>query len=331
MRSVRHGFSVGLATGGARIAGGAVFLRRFTILTCVVVALVAVPPAWATHDPTNCSDVPSTVLLETQAWWNPMPGPVTHPGTGKTGHVHLSTCFPLNGMLPDPTNPALGSPLKLGVRVQLHDHPGKLVAVRWSDASAIKEQIPESLTCATEHCEKQYVLTLDASKFDYSGWREVRFTADTRNTDATRFFNTTRWCVFVTNGKSRQDYCGGNVPQRCATAGWYTNLDYVNTYYDCLADPPGSTVSGTWCFRAKFERAYGFASVDPAYHATPTVNEGTVIYNGVGGNVWRDLCLDTRTIANGPHRLFLRSDALGTQPKGKGSGVFTLPFNVANA
>jgi len=135
----------------------------------------------------------------------------------------------------------------------------------------------------------------------------------------------------VTNGKARQDYCGGTAMHRCATAGWYTNLDYVNTYYDCQADPPGSTVSGTWCFRARFERAYGFASVDPAYHEVPP-SEGTVIiYNGVGGNVWRDLCVDTRLLANGPHRLFLRSDALGAKPNGKGSGVFALPFVVANA
>jgi len=135
---------------------------RAVLPVCAVVWLLAAAPASATHDPTNCSDVAGTVLLETQAWWNPMPGPASHPGTGKTGHVHLSTCFPLNGMLPDPANPALASPLKLGVRVQLHDHPGKLVTVRWSDGSTIKEQIPEAFTCPTEQCEKTYTLTLDA-------------------------------------------------------------------------------------------------------------------------------------------------------------------------
>ena len=296
-------------------------MRRCLFSLCVLFALAVPASAQATHSPSDCSDVPGTVLLETQAWWNPIPGPPEHPGTGKTGHVHLSNCFPLNGALPT----AIG----LGTLVQLHNHPGKLVQVRWSDGSTVKQSLPDSFTCPTDHCAREYMLTLDPAKFDYSGWREVRFTADTRNTDGTRFYNTTRWCIFVTNTKSRKDFCGGTVAQRGATAGWYTNLSYANVFYDCLADPPGSTVSGTWCFRAKFERAYGFASIDPRYHAVPE-DQGLVVYNGVGANQWRDLCVDTMQLSNGTHRLFLRTDHIIPNPRGKGSGVFTLPFVVAN-
>jgi hypothetical protein len=81
---------------------------------------------------------------------------------------------------------------------------------------------------------------------------------------------------------------------------------------------------------AKFEKSDGFASIDPPFHAEPP-DPGLVLYSGPGNNLNPTICGDTKKLAHGGHRVFLRTDAKGTKPAGVGSGVFTLPIQAYNA
>jgi hypothetical protein len=58
---------------------------------------------------------------------------------------------------------------------------------------------------------------------------------------------------------------------------------------------------------------------------------GLVLYSGPGNNVKKTICGDTTRLADGGHRVFLRTDAKGSKPAGVGSGVFTLPIETHNA
>ena len=139
--------------------------------------------------------------------------------------------------------------------------------------------------------------------------------------------NTTRWCYFIDNDKPREDYCGGSRPERFGTAGWYEGVSYMNVFTRSGGfDHPWK---GTECFRANFEHGTGFASIDPRFHATPP-DEGQVLYSGPGARLWRQICVDTTTLGEGWHRMFLMTEAEGTDPAGTGAGVFTLPFFVDN-
>jgi chitodextrinase len=257
--------------------------------------------------------------LESQSWWQPLAGA---PEPGAAGHVHLGVCFPLNG--------TLSGPAPLDAVIQLHNNPSALVAVRWADDLAVRQSVPQSFSCATEQCQLVVPLTVDPAIMANAGWREIRFTADTRTKDGRRMFQSTRWCVNVTNGKPVSDFCGPADPGRNGGSGWYTGVEYTNVWIDD-ATFPYQPVSGNWCFRARFEDDRGFASVDPSFHAVPP-NIGRVVYDDVGLNVWRPVCVDTTTLANGIHTLHLRTDdaSAAPNPVGTASGVYSIKFTVSN-
>jgi len=258
--------------------------------------------------------------LETQAWWQPLAGA---PDPDASGHVHVGVCFPING--------TLAGPAPVDVVVQLHNNPSKLVVVRWGDEGGVRQNAPQSFSCATDQCQLTVPLTVDPALMANAGWREIRFTADTRTLDGQRMLQTSRWCVNVANGKPVSNYCGPADPGRNGGAGWYTGVEYTNVWIDD-ATFPYQPVKGTWCFRARFEDDRGFASIDPSFHAHPP-NIGTVLYDDAGLNVWRSICLDTTTLTNGVHTLHLRTDDASTAPApvGTASGVYTIKFTVANA
>ena len=266
----------------------------------------------------NC--VGSAKGYETQAWWSPMAGA---PIPDQPGHVHLGACLPRVGT-------TLSSAVEVDTLVQLHNNPSTVKRVRWSDGDKVIQDTPQTFKCApgADHCEYIAPLTIDPAKLSYSGYRELRFTADTITLDGQRMFNTTRWCYVMANGKPNGDYCGGKKAERFGSAGWYSGVNYMNVMTNA-ADFDG-VKSETWCFWAKFEKSNGFASIDPHFHATPP-DPGLVVYSGPGNNLKRTICGDTTKLANGGHRVFLRTDAKGSNPAGMGSGVFTLPIQTDNS
>ena len=289
------------------------------VLCCTATGLITAQSASAASQYgtwPNC--INGAYPLETQSWWSPLAGA---PMPGMPGHIHLGACFPLKGKL--------SAPVDIDAVIQLHNNPSRLTGVRWSEDSTVKQLVAQDFSCPTEQCQLTVPLHLDPAKFAHSGWREIRFTADTDTRDGFRMYNTTRWCVNVVSTKSASDYCGPRAPGRNGTAGWYSGVGYTNVYLDD-ATFPYKPVSGTWCFNARFEDDHGFASIDPAFHAMPPY-PGQVLYDGPGGNVWRSICLDTTTLTDGIHTLHLRTDDAGKSPKGTASGVYAIKFTVANA
>jgi hypothetical protein len=289
------------------------------VLCCAAAGLIAAQSASAASSYgtwPNC--INGAYPLETQSWWAPLAGA---PMPDMSGHVHLGACFPLKG--------TLSAPVDIDAVIQLHNNPSRLTGVRWSENSTVKQLVAQDFSCATEQCQLTVPLHLDPADFDRSGWREIRFTADTQTRDGFRMYNTTRWCINVVNTRAAENYCGPGAPGRNGAAGWYNGVDYTNVYLDD-ASFPYKPVSGTWCFNAKFEDDKGFASIDPAFHAMPPY-PGQVIYDGPGADVWRSICLDTTTLTDGIHTLHLRTDDAGTKPKGTASGVYSIKFTVANA
>ena len=104
------------------------------------------------------------------------------------------------------------------------------------------------------------------------------------------------------------DYC-----HNC-TACCLARRTYTHAVFDS-APPLMTPVSGQWTFgpvttlistssKQVFSNVtHSFASLDPAFHASP-VNVGTVLLD-VPGPYLGTLTLDTTTLSNGVHKLFL--------------------------
>ena len=282
--------------------------------------------AQATPDPVTCAGYPEKrVFLESQSWWTDK----NHPFPGS--HIHWGTCFPLHR--PDGSVVVTGTSIHFDVKLQLHDDPGSVSFLRIQvfqdgpDPTWIQKLSPY-LRCLSPTCVVWFPIDLPLNVLTNDGRREVRMTANigtglTEPTHCCRMFNTTRWPMLVRNGKSVSNYPSTN---RIGAAGWYSTTSYTNVYINA-DDFPFSPVGGVWQPRVNFQTAKGFASIDPAFHAVPP-NIGTVLYDGPGGSTWRTLSIDTRLLSNGPHKLFLRTDA--STSSGTGSGVFLLEFAVQN-
>jgi hypothetical protein len=114
-------------------------------------------------------------LYETQTWWSPMAGA---PNPDEPGHLHTSVDLP-------PVGSTISEPLKREFKVQLHNNPSHLNFVRWSENSTVKQKVAQDFTCETEHCELMVAMTINPERFDHSGYRELRVTAETTTRTAT--------------------------------------------------------------------------------------------------------------------------------------------------
>src|SRR3712207_3980899 len=96
----------------------ALLISTFALLAASAVAVPGAPAAARAAqapDPVTCQGyAENRVYLENQSWWEAQPGPADHPGTGKQGHIHVGTCFPLWQRLTGPTLP-------LDLTLQLHN------------------------------------------------------------------------------------------------------------------------------------------------------------------------------------------------------------------
>jgi hypothetical protein len=101
-------------------------------------------------------------------------------------------------------------------------------------------------------------------------------------------------------------------------------------------------VSGTWTPavgltthpNASLPATHSFISIDPDFHAVPP-NRGTVLWDSAGpygpepfGSA--PISIDTRTLANGVHKLHLRTSCRDNKLGSTNSGVTVIPFTVAN-
>jgi hypothetical protein len=177
----------------------------------------------------------------------------------------------------------------------------------WGDGS------PEQRFSAT--------VTIDPAKFAHSGWQEVRVRSNIDKPD--REFPTTRLCLFINNGKSRSDYCGGpGVQGRCGGGAWYPDIpsNYRIIFIDCrdVALTQTRDLFAGDKIRVKAQDGGLFCNVDPHFHAG---DPGIVLLANGAANTWTTLTIPGG-LAPGAHKLHCRSQT------GVEAGAFVLDFRA---
>lgn len=321
-------------------------MRRFLFAVGLLGGLLApVAPVQAVGDPTACTGYAQPrVFLEAQDWWQP-----TVSGTEDFGHVHMGICFPLN-------QPVAGN-VGFDFVVQLHENPGLLknVRIHLLDGNGANHQAVSVAVgqTAAQHCPNTpdqctwvIPVTLNTTVAGTDGYLNFRPAAIVMHPGdgGTKQFAGAAWPLRVANGKTVKSSISS---LRVAGSSWYQGALYEEAEF---LSPLPATVSGVWSPSVWMHPGAGgvavkhsFASIDPAFHAVPA-NPGRVLLDRVGAYKG-PVTIDTRLLANGPHKLFLRADApcdgttgsnCGLKPEGGSNNVSThssvqvVTFTVAN-
>lgn len=332
--------------------------RRITLVLvaaagAAAIALVFAMPTSSAREPDreNCFGYPEPrIFLENQSWWEPQPGAATHPGTGKQGHIHVATCFPLYQRIS-------GNTIRFDLKMQLHNMPGNAVYLRIDAYGDYHHEVSRSVYsdgngwhCPTADCMKWVTVYFPLSKLQFRGWHEfniflIVFNRDPNGSD--KQYNLSRWFAFVDNGKP--DPPPGTVTKEIQAGKWVGvggdswHITSAGGKYSRVGmkrqDVPWNektgrlkALSGVWEPTVHFEKQSHFAYVDPAFHANPP-RKGTIVYEGKSSTAsytTKKLRIDTRKLSDGLHRLVIGS--ANVRPDGANVGVGVIPFLVrANA
>jgi hypothetical protein len=270
-------------------------------------------------DPVNCTGYPEPRLfLEVQSWWE---------GTNTSGgmaHVHAGTCFPLGQ--------TVHGVMRLDTRITMHDSDGHLFALSTDlftdghgSGDGVYTNLDQDCTGTCQFWVTSYIDTRGAQ----DGWHEIRVKPRVRFSDGRRQMTSTGWVIRTENGNA--DGSSRSADGAVIGRGWYEGHGYQNPDIRNLTDLLHGPVSGVWSVDVRlaqggqgFTPSFTAAYVDPDFHHG---SEGIrlMAHNGayVGG-----LAIDTRSLANGPHRLVLRVEAVHDGETLDGIMVF--PFVVRN-
>jgi hypothetical protein len=305
-------------------------MRGKLIALLALAFALAAPAAQAQEpDPQTCAGYPEPrVFLESQSWWHDLDVPIFG---GDTEHVHTGVCMPLYGVV-DGT-------VRFDVVSKLHNLPWQRLTTRVQDSSStLQTHTVYPTGCQTMDCTfvRRFDVNLGARS---TGMHELRFHSEARptNTATEASLATDGWQVCVRS-------CSPNVTQATSVPegrGWYRTSSgsvkgYINGRFNSQAEFPWKQgfvpVSGVWCPPVRILRGAGdenveesFVSVDPDFHAG---NEGQVLLRQPGTFTGRT-CVDTTTLANGRHKLFMRAHS-NSQFTGQLWGALVIPFEVAN-
>ncbi|MBT2565278.1 hypothetical protein J7I84_01990 [Arthrobacter sp. ISL-85] len=293
----------------------------------------------------------SRQFVDTQSWWMPGTGQADTPITN-TGHVHLGACIPERETI------SSGN-LTVNVRVVLHDNPGQANYVSMvfitSDAETAVQKCylraaAANFTCpgpsstgkgdfvCTGTCERWLTFSRPISAFKHSGLQEVHFRAFVPEPGGNEMRASFNWQAHIQNGKSQSD--ASRYPF-LRGKGWYTHAAYCEASVRSVPLPDGP-VSGIWTPAvgltthpdASLPATHSFISIDADFHAVPP-NPGRVLWDAAGpygsapfGSA--PISIDTRTLANGVHKLHLRTSCRDNKLGSTNSGVTVVPFIVAN-
>ncbi len=299
-------------------------MRKLVAFVVVMALGLALPPLASSvsnvtptgdpPDPKSCAGYPELRwYLASQGWWRE-----NKAGEAPEGrHIHVETCFPLHQNI--------SGTFHLDIWVKLHNKPGRVSMVRIQAFNVYTLIQPVNLTCDTNDCTYLVPMDVDTTKIP-NGNREFRITANIRAQDAAfgkRFYQTTRWHAVINNGGS--GHSGSESRSRSpGAAGWYGS--YANVY--CGPNDGFNLISknqsGVVTMTCRFDRSTAFATLDPDFHHG---NSGTVILNATTGGV-KTFGIDTTTLTNGTHKLFVSTSA--KTGSGVLTGVLVLLFNVQN-
>jgi hypothetical protein len=345
--------------------GGWMVMRRFLTLVlgfaliCGFVPAMSLGAAQAAAGP--CIGAPSqdgTTYNETrqfvdaQAWWVPDTDQANNSATN-TGHTHLGAC------IPDRETISSGN-VTVNVRVILHNNPGKAnyvsMVFKTPDTETTVQKCylratAANFTCpgpssstgkgdfvCTGTCERWVTFSQPISAFNHAGTQEVRFRAFIPEPGGKEMQANLNWQANIQNGKpvsnvSRYAFLRGK--------GWYTHALYCEASFRTVPIPD-TLVSGIWAPvigltthpDGSLPATHSFISIDPDFHAVPS-NAGRVLWDAAGpygpepfGSA--PVSIDTRTLANGVHKLHLRTSCRDNTLGSTNSGVTVIPFTVAN-
>jgi len=265
------------------------------------------------------------VFLEAQAWWQGETD--AFPGR----HIHVGTCFPLEQNV--------SGIVHFDVVLHLHEmqgngeirtlhldfrRPGTLAHAGFSTNVSV------DLSCEVSDCSWVIPMDVDTNVDPEDGLRVFHFRAKVVPTaDGSTFFAATYWNAVLNNGKRLSPPSDPTTLRSPGGTNWYTGVKYVRMLcpangYDFVSLPQSGVVS----IQCNFTRETAFASIDPSFHAVPPDLGMVVLDESTGGT--KTLLIDTTTLPNGEHKLFMRTSTVGVAPPGVGSGVLVLPFTVNN-
>ena len=260
-------------------------------------------------------------FVDSQSWWKPIAGQT---GTDH-GHTHVGACIPEGQTMTDS--------FVVNIRMVLHDVgdikvysgttsvPYTSVVLKDSNIEQTQTKLYETGWTCTGTCERWRSVTINPTPYTTDGLKEVRFrfffdvldgTAVARMTASANWqFTLDRPSVSTVSSFTRNAYTRGK--------GWYSKPGSLSTGGYCEADftsvpLPDSPISGIWTPTVKMVWHGGTEDptvtshevrLDPDFHATP-INEGIIIRQA-NGEFNGSISIDTRTLTNGTHKLFLRS------------------------
>jgi len=314
-------------------------MRSRTLVSMLVAACVwlALPGVAEAQNPVTCEGYPQPrTYLVSESWWTGSQADFSGGLGGLTEHAHTETCFPLYQVV--------NGTVRFDVRSVLHNLPGNHARVRIQDGSTTLVQA-DTPVCSTNDCT--FTTTLDVNLgAQATGTHEIRIHTVARagtpgsGTYSKENLATNGWQLCVRSCTVRST----TVPwPQTEGRGWYDtpSIDvkgYINARV--VSPLPLTPVSGRWCPTVRILKGgvegaddtpvnRSFASIDPDFHAG---SAGQVILDQsgtFGGSSGAPLCIETTTLANGPHRLFLRAYSDGAFP-GQLWGALVVPFRVAN-
>lgn len=339
-------------------------MRRFLApviafaLTCMVFPVLAPSAARAAAGP--CIGAPpadGTIYAETrqfvdsQSWWMPDVDQANNSITNN-GHVHLGACIPERETI------SSGN-VTVNVRVILHDNPGtanyvSMVFITTDSETVVQKcylrATASDFTCpgpsssgdgdfvCAGTCERWLTFSRPITDFNRSGLQEIHLRAFVPEPDGNEMRTSLNWQTDIQNGRSQSDV--SRYPF-LRGKGWYTHAGYCEASVRSVP-LPDAPVSGIWTPEvgltthpnASLPATHSFISIDPDFHAMPA-NRGTVLWDSAGpygpepfGSA--PISIDTRTLANGVHKLHLRTSCRDNKLGSTNSGVTVIPFTVAN-
>lgn len=311
-------------------------------------------PGVAPH-PKGCID--DEIYISSQDWWLTTPGEVGEDGLpGEDfGHLHTELCFP--------HATTITGEMSLEVTSIMHHNPGdfnKVVIQLWQ--SGLNDMTPESdttefpvacgegsaIACKVfnpprtlDTCEAsggtlvdeatcKWVdgLSFDTSYFPNDGWQQFRVRGKVEQPDGTSMRTSTGLHAYISNGNT-VDHVYEN-PELLEGRGWYTDANYaVSNVKDLTAGP----VSGFWAPWVEMKQGSDGipitshrVALDANIHADDL---GIELKDGPGPYEGRVL-IDTTTLTNGWHKLFLRASQFEPISGSTNSSVFVALFEVLN-
>jgi hypothetical protein len=298
------------------------------------------------------------IAVDAQDWWLPTDGQRGN----NFGHVHVSTCFPHMKRL------GPNERVELTIKTTMHHNPGvfRRLMVQMVDdgksGAAKKECGGDSFgvdctdfnrTCPNlGTCSWTDKLSFGSRDVPNAGWKQIRiraFVGQDGNRDGKvrdeDMRTSTGLQVFVNDpGKRRKDTgVFSDDPNFVEARGWFTKANYANAR---LWAPPTGAVKGIW--EPTVQMRHGadgatvtswYAAIDTDFHGGKAGLElcpgnarasGESTNCGPGEFKKGKLRIDTTKLANGYHRLFLKTNQKIGSKDSTNSGVLAFIFKVQN-